>query len=66
MFGCGSDLYISDLCNTKRSSYAGSIATYNTADHKFQNSQNAYTAISGATDGCSFRVLEYEVFQVLR
>ena len=57
---------IADQCNSNSNSYAGYISTYNTADRKYQNNQQAYAAFSGATDSYYFRVTEYEVFRVVR
>jgi hypothetical protein len=65
-FGGGNDLYISDLCNNNNNSYANFPTSYNTKDLKYKNSQNSYRSFSGATYGCNFRVIEYEVFRVVR
>ena len=62
----GYDMVIGDQCNNNNNSWAGCIFTYNTADRKYQNNQQAYAALSGATNGHKFRVAEYEVFRVVR
>lgn len=66
LFGGGShDLYISDQCNNNRSSQAAFPSTYNRAGgDKLESNQANYSMFSGATDGYTFRVLQYEVFQV--
>lgn len=58
-------MVICDECNNKNESWAGYISTYNTEDKKYERNQAAYTAISGATAGFKFRVVEYEVFEVI-
>lgn len=60
------DFAISDQCNNNKSSGIYQFFTYNTEDKKFQNNQTAHRAILGSTEGYRFRVLEYEVFRVVK
>jgi hypothetical protein len=65
-FGVGHDLYIADGCNANSKSHANFPWTYNReGSSKIKNSQQSKTDFCGALSGCSFRVLEYEVFRVL-
>jgi hypothetical protein len=63
-FGGGCDLAIADKCNTNRSSYAHFATSYNYYG-KYQRNQQSYNALVGATHEHNFRVIEYEVFQVI-
>ena len=64
--GDSCDLGISDNCNTSNSSIANFPTTYNIeGPSPYTNGQSSYTAFSGATSNCSFKVAEYEVFQVV-
>jgi hypothetical protein len=65
-FGGGHDLYISHCCNSNTGSYANFSYSYNTADNKYKNDQTAFTALSGCPSGFNFRVVEYEVFRVVK
>ena len=64
-FGDGHDLYLADNCNINTSSYANFPYCYNRAENKITRNQESYNIFSGAPSGYNFRVLEYEVFQVL-
>ena len=65
-FGDGHDLYLADSCNSNTSSYTNFPHRYNRAgENGIINNQESYTNFAGATNGKNFRVLEYEVFQVL-
>jgi hypothetical protein len=65
IFGGGSDLVIRDKCNQNKDSVANFPNSYNCGS-KYQNNQQSYTLFSGATNGSGFRVIEYEVFEVLK
>jgi hypothetical protein len=67
IFGAGSsDLFIADGCDANTNSYASFPHTYNReGSNKIVQSQQSYTDFSGAIVGYNFRVVEYEVFQVL-
>jgi hypothetical protein len=65
-FGGGHDLRVGDQCDTNNNSWAGCITSYNTANERYQNNQSTYKAISGVASGCNFRIVEYEVFKVVR
>ena len=64
-FGGGCDLYIADKCNQNSNSYAIFPTSYNCGS-KYQKNQQSYTLFSGATNGYKFRVIEYEVFEVVK
>ncbi len=61
----GHDLCIVDKCNQNNKSGANFPSSYNCGS-KYQRNQQSYTFFSGATDGNNFRVIEYEVFEVLK
>lgn len=65
IFGGGTGLLICDECNTKTSSYY-TVNSYNTVENKYTNDQTGWTALTGATNGPHFKLVEYEVFQVIR
>ena len=66
LFGGGSDLYISDDCNSNNKSHSYFPETYNfEGSNKIVINQQSYTNFSGATDGYNFRVVDYEVFRVV-
>jgi hypothetical protein len=60
--GAGCDLAIYDKCNQNSDSYANFPYSYNCGS-KYQNNQQSYTLFSG---GYNFRVIEYEVFEVVK
>ncbi len=64
-YGGGNDLYIADKCNQNKDSYANFPWSYNCGS-KYERNQQSYTLFSGATNGYNFRVVEYEVFEVLK
>jgi hypothetical protein len=66
-FGSGndSDLCIRDKCNQNSNSSADMPDSYNCGS-KYQRNQQTWTLFSGATNGYKFRVIEYEVFEVLK
>ncbi len=61
----GCDLIIYDKCNQNKDSGASFPSSYNCSS-KYQNNQQSYTLFSGATKGSGFRVIEYEVFEVVK
>jgi hypothetical protein len=63
-FGGGHDIYISNNCNLNANSYASFPTSYN-CPKKYKTNQECLTAFCGATNGKSFKVTEYEVFQVI-
>jgi len=64
-YGAGCDLYIADKCNQNNNSFAYFPTSYNCGS-KYQQNQQSYTLFSGATNGYNFRVIEYEVFEVVK
>jgi hypothetical protein len=60
-----SDLYISNKCNMNKNSYSFFPKNYNNKQRTYPLSQRSFEMFSGAKDHCLFRVLEYEVFQVI-
>ena len=64
IFGGGADICISDKCDANSNSHANFPSSYNFASKPYANSQASYSAFSGATNGRSFKVVEYEVFKV--
>ncbi len=60
-----SDLLIGDKCNQNKNSFTYFPDSYNCGS-KYERNQQSYTLFSGATDGNYFRVIEYEVFEVLK
>lgn len=66
MFGNGFDLAIYDQCNVSNNSFTCAGISYNTIDYKYKNDQASWTALSGSSNGRNFRVVEYEVFRVIR
>jgi hypothetical protein len=65
VFGGGYDICIADNCNSNMDSHAYFPVSYN-CGFKYQNNQESWTAFCGATKGKNFRVIEYEVFQVIK
>jgi hypothetical protein len=65
IFGGGHDIVIGDGCNYAANSSACFPTSYN-CDSKYYNNQESYADFSGATSGCNFKVIEYEVFQVVK
>ncbi len=61
----GYDLVIVDNCNQNNKSYANLPTSYNCGS-KYEKNQQSYTLFSGATNGYNFRVIEYEVFEVVK
>ncbi len=64
VYGGGHDLCIADKCNQNNSG-ANFPTSYNCGS-KYQQNQQTYTLFSGATNGYNFRVIEYEVFEVVK
>ena len=65
-FGGGYDIYLSDYCNSNADSMTYFPTTYNLEGQgKYTRKQDSLTAFCGAKKGCKFRVIEYEVYQVL-
>ena len=66
VFGSGNDLKIGDDCYSGLNSQCRVGGTYNLeGPNKYEwLSQNSFTAMSGSTAGCRFRVIDYEVFGV--
>jgi hypothetical protein len=62
--GGGNDIRISDKCN-QNNSFSYFPYSYN-CEAKYQRNQVSYSVFSGAQSGANFKVLEYEVFQVLK
>jgi hypothetical protein len=60
-FGEGHDLYIADRCNKVRNCITSSLTYLREDGSKFKSSQ-----FSGAAEDETFRVDEYEVFQIIR
>jgi hypothetical protein len=65
-FGGGHDIQISDKCNENNSSYTNFPSSYNLASNPYTNNQTSYTAFCGATSGRNFKVIEYEVYKLIR
>ncbi len=65
VYGGGYDLCIADKCNQNNGSAANFPYSYNCGS-KYEMNQQSYTLFSGATNGYKFRVIEYEVFEVLK
>ncbi len=66
IFGGGNnDLQIGDKCNQDDNNYGSFPTSYNCGS-KYQNNQESWTLFSGATNGCKFKVSEYEVFEVVK
>jgi hypothetical protein len=62
-FGRGkSDIYICDRCNVNNS-HSNFPQSYNFGS-KYKQTQETWVEFSGAKEGKSFRVVEYEVFLV--
>ena len=64
VFGGGSDLAISNDCNTTSDSCTNFSYSYNCED-KYEYGQEAWTALCGVKEGKNFKVVEYEVFEVV-
>lgn len=69
IFGKGADLLIDDNCNTQATSYCQIGWTYNIRGyypyHYFD--ENSFRKTSGSNDPYGrFKVVEYEVFKVIR
>jgi hypothetical protein len=65
VFGNGFDLYIANKCNQNSDSGANFPSSYNRGS-KYQYNQQSWTLFSGATNGYKFKVVEYEVFEVVK
>jgi hypothetical protein len=64
-FGHGRDLAIADRCHQNNKSFANFPTSYN-YNGKYTESQASFTAFVGATVGYNFRVVDYEVFEVVK
>jgi hypothetical protein len=66
-FGNGyPDIWINDKCNTNKAASLNFPTCYNLeGSEKYVNGQASYTAFSGATNGNSCCLKEYEVYQVI-
>ena len=62
-FGGGCDIYIANKCDTNKESYADFPTSYNSKNN-YKICQESYTNFCGAPEGCSFKVMEYEVYKV--
>lgn len=65
IFGAGNDIVIHNKCNENNSSSANFPTSYNFGS-LYTNSQASYTAFSGAANGKNFKVMEYEVYRVIK
>ena len=65
-FGGGHDIYLSDKCNENNGSYTNFPHSYNLASNPYTNNQASHTAFCGAASGKNFKVIEYEVYKVIR
>ena len=62
----GYDIYICNNSNINGSSYANFPTNYNIqGPNIYVNDQPSKTAFCGATNGHNFKVIEYEVYQVI-
>jgi hypothetical protein len=66
IFGGSGDIAIYDKCNQSNGSYTNFPNSYNLASNPYTNNQASYTAFCGATSGYNFKVIEYEVYKVIR
>ena len=64
IFGGGHDMYISDGCNGNNNSGCNFPYSYD-GNGKYEKNQQAWTALTGSTNSNYFKVLEYEVYQVI-
>ena len=64
IFGGGHDMYISDGCNGNNNSGCSFPHSYD-GNGKYEKNQQAWTALTGSTNSNYFKVLEYEVYQVI-
>lgn len=62
-FGAGPDLYISEDANTSGSSNGAFLSTFQNGLRS--RNQDAYKLFSGQTNGSTFKVKEWEVYQVI-
>jgi hypothetical protein len=66
IFGGAYDIYIADKCNMNNKSGTDFPFSYNYGS-KYQKGQHqSWTALCGALSGKQFKVVEYEVFQVIK
>ena len=65
IFGGGNDLCISNECNTNNSwTHIGQTYNHEGTNKYVYQKQASQIAMSGATDGNKFNIVEYEVFRV--
>ncbi len=64
-FGGGHDIFLADKCNQNNESYTFFPTSYNCGS-KYQRNQQTYTLFSGAKNGNCFRVIDYEVFELVK
>ena len=63
-FGGGPDMHLADGCNGNYSSGCDFPYSYD-GNGKYEKNQQAWTALTGSTNSNYFKVLEYEVYQVI-
>ena len=64
VFGSGADLAVSDQCNINDDSCVRFPCSYNYKSH-YSFNQEAWTALCGVKSGKTFKVKEYEVYEVI-
>jgi hypothetical protein len=64
-FGSGHDIYIPDKCD-QNNGFTNFPHGYNLLNSPYTNNQASYTSLSGATSSHTVKIVDYEVYKVIR